>query len=105
MGFERAAEELVDGLPARVLGVACNKIREAPRAASRQLQDDAAVVRAVHVLDVRREELEIEFVGEAGERATGQLVEPHGESSQRISGVATTGDLAVDHGENAFGLS
>src|ERR1700737_2886605 len=69
MGFERAAEELVDGLPAWILGITGNEVREAARATAGQLQDKATIVRAIHVLDMRREELEVELVGKAGELA------------------------------------
>ncbi len=84
--FERAAEELVNPLPAWILGITRNEVGEAARAKTRELEHNAAIVRAVHILDVRGKQFEIELVGEAGQVAVGELVTAHRYFLQGIVG-------------------
>ena len=63
--FQRVAEYLVDPFPSRDFGVAGDQIGKSAQAKARELEDDAAIVGIVHVLDVRREQFEGEIVGQA----------------------------------------
>src|SRR5882762_6283871 len=64
VGLQGATEKPRDGLPAFHFSVASNQIGKPTGAEPCDLHHDAAIVRRIHVLDMRREKFEAEIAGE-----------------------------------------
>src|ERR1700728_3656517 len=105
MRFQLVPKQSCDGFPTVILRIAGDQIRETARAASCHFYDDAAIVRAVHVLDMRRKQLEIKIVGEAREMTLCELIETDRKARQWCRCSAPELLLLVNKGKHPLRLS
>ena len=94
----------MDRFPTRNFRVACNQIRETSRPAPGQLEDNAAIIRAIHIVDVRGEKFEVEFIRETAEMTAGKRVEAHRHLPQRTRCQTARFHFAINQGEDVFSL-
>ena len=77
VGTQMLAEEFVNPVPSFCLSIAGDEVAEPGLTEASELHNEAAVVGAVHILDMGRENLEAEVIRKAVEVTRVQTIDPY----------------------------
>src|SRR5437762_3213920 len=100
VGCEMLTEILIDRVPSRSFSIARYQISEARGIEAGQSEDDTAVVRGIHVVNVGREKFKREGIREAIQESRFHRVHAYRLAAERTARSLATGHFSRNDVEN-----